>query len=152
MKYFIEVSYLGTNFHGWQIQPNAVTVQSELEIGLSTILGEKISIMGSSRTDTGVHARQQYAHFETSNRVLDTENVKNRLNKFLRSDISVNRLICVFPNDHTRFDAINRKYIYRIVRSKDPFSKEVAALYFKHLDIDQLNKASELLLKYTDFQ
>lgn len=152
MKYFIEVSYLGTNFHGWQIQPNATSVQAEIEFGLSTILGEKIAIMGSSRTDTGVHARQQYAHFECTKAIIDLENTKIRLNKFLKTDIAVKRIRKVFPHDHTRFDATSRKYIYRISPEKDPFIKEIAAVYYKKLDIDKLNEASKILLLHTDFQ
>ena len=106
MKYFMEVSYLGTNFHGWQIQPNAPSIQGELEHALSTVLGENISIMGSSRTDTGVNARQQFAHFKTSRKLLELENLKNRLNRFLKSDIAVKSIFSVFPEDHTRFDAL----------------------------------------------
>ena len=152
MKYFMEVSYLGTNFHGWQIQPNAPSIQGELEHALSTVLGENISIMGSSRTDTGVNARQQFAHFKTSRKLLELENLKNRLNRFLKSDIAVKSIFSVFPEDHTRFDALNRKYIYRIIKSKDPFFKEIAAVYFKELDLSKLNKASEVLLKHIDFK
>ena len=152
MKYFIEVSYLGTNFHGWQIQPNNPSIQGELEHALSTILGENISIMGSSRTDTGVNARQQYAHFRTSKKLGELDALKNRLNRFLKSDISVNRIFSVFPDSHTRFDALNRKYIYRIINSKDPFKREVAAIYFKKIDIEKINEASGILLKHIDFK
>lgn len=152
MKYFIEVSYLGTNFHGWQIQPNQPSIQAELEFALSTILCEKISIMGSSRTDTGVHARQQFAHFIVSKKIKDTENLKIRLNKYLKNDIATKRIFAVFPNDHTRFDALNRKYIYRIIATKDPFKKDWAAVYFKELDLGKLNKASQFLLKHIDFK
>lgn len=152
MKYFIEVSYLGTNFHGWQIQPNAPSIQGELEFALSTILGEKISIMGSSRTDTGVHARQQFAHFVYSKKINDTSNLKIRLNKFLSDDIAVNNIFKVFPNDHTRFDAETRKYIYRIIPFKDPFKKDFTAVYFREMNIAELNKASQILLKHMDFK
>lgn len=152
MKYFIEVSYLGTNFHGWQIQPNAPSIQGELEFALSTILGEKISIMGSSRTDTGVHARQQFAHFVYSKKINDTTNLKIRLNKFLSDNISVKNIFMVFPNDHTRFDAESRKYIYRIIHFKDPFKKDFASVYFREMNMVELNRASQILLKHTDFK
>lgn len=152
MKYFIEVSYLGTNFHGWQIQPNDLSIQGELEFALTKILGEKISIMGSSRTDTGVHARQQYAHFKTSKKLSELDALKNRLNGFLKSEIGVTRIFSMFPNDHTRFDALNRKYIYRIIKSKDPFKKDLATVYFKELDLEKLNEASKVLLNHIDFK
>ena len=89
MRYIIEISYIGTNYHGWQIQPNGNSIQEELEKALSTILGEKISINGSSRTDTGVHARQQYAHFDSINPLDNLEKLKTRINKFLPKEISI---------------------------------------------------------------
>ena len=152
MKYFIAVSFLGTNFNGWQKQPNAPSIQEEIEAALTRILNEEISIMGSSRTDTGVHARQQYAHFATQKKIKDTEGLRIRLNKFLKSDISVYRVFAVFPDCHTRFDALNRKYIYRIIRAKDPFKKDFAAVYFKELDIEKLNDASLKLLEHINFK
>ena len=152
MKYFIEVSYLGTNFHGWQIQPNDNSVQEDLETALSMILGEKIQINGSSRTDAGVHSRQQYAHFETTKKIKDLEALKIRLNKFINKDLAVNNIILMAQNCHSRFDAESRKYIYRISNHKDPFFKDFQALYYKNLDIDKMNEACQYLFKYINFK
>jgi tRNA pseudouridine38-40 synthase len=152
MKYFLEVAYLGTNFHGWQIQPLESSIQGDLEAALSLILGEKITLMGSSRTDTGVHAMQQFAHFNTSQKIKDIISLKNRLNGYLHSDISIIRFCLVSPACHSRFNAISRKYIYRIIETKDPFVQGFAALYFKNLSLDLLNEASKKLLIHTDFK
>lgn len=151
MRYFIEISYLGTHFHGWQLQKDgAPTIQGEVEKALSTILNTPVFIQGSSRTDTGVHARQQFAHFD----VITALNapVIDRLNRFLPKDISVLNLYPVKEDTHARFDATARKYIYRIIHRKDPFKKEFSALYTRRPDVDLMNRAAEILFRHTDFQ
>ena len=152
MRYIIEISYIGTNYHGWQIQPNGNSIQEELEKALSTILGEKISINGSSRTDTGVHARQQYAHFDSINPLDNLEKLRTRINKFLPKEIAILNIHKVFSICHSRFDAINRKYVYRISRIKDPFNIDISAIYYHELDINLMNDASKILLNHQDFQ
>jgi tRNA pseudouridine38-40 synthase len=152
MRYIIEISYVGTTFHGWQIQPNANTVQEEIEKAISLVLGEKTPINGSSRTDVGVHARQQFAHFESDNLRIETQKTTNRLNKLLPKDIAVKNINKVFPKQHTRFDALSRKYIYRISRQKNPFHFSISALYSHDYDLALMNEAAALLLKYENFK
>ena len=151
MRYFIEISYLGTHFHGWQLQKDgAATIQGEVEKALSTILNMPVFVQGSSRTDTGVHARQQFAHFDVP--VELSAPIIERLNRFLPRDISVRNLYPVKEDTHARFDAIGRKYIYRIIHRKDPFKKEFCALYTRRPDVELMNRAAGLLFNYTDFQ
>lgn len=152
MRYFIEVAFLGTHFHGWQMQKNAASIQEELENALSTILERKVGIHGSSRTDTGVHARQQYAHFNLESPLEDIQNLIYRMNRFLHKDISVSSIAEVAEDAHARFDALGRKYIYRIIQKKNPFIKDIAALYTRAMDLDQMNKACKMLFDHTDFQ
>lgn len=151
MRYFIEISYIGTHFHGWQLQKDGVpTIQGEVEKALSTVLNTPVFIQGSSRTDTGVHARQQFAHFDVEDRL--EPSVIDRLNRFLPRDISVRNLYPVKEDTHARFDATGRKYIYRIIHRKDPFKKEFSALYTRRPDVEAMNRATALLFNYTDFQ
>lgn len=152
LRYFIEIAYLGKGFHGWQLQENAATVQGELESALSTIMGIKVAIHGSSRTDTGVHARQQFAHFDLSEAIEDISKLVLRLNRFLHKDISVRGIYPVAEDAHCRFDASARKYIYRIVHQKDPFLKDIVALYTKVPDVRLMNEAASILFKHIDFQ
>ena len=152
MRYFIECSYKGTNYCGWQIQENANTVQAEIEKALSILLKIPISIMGSSRTDTGVHAMQQVAHFETENENLNLENLSYRLNKILPFDISVKRIYPVKEDYHCRFEATSRKYEYHISPHKNPFQKSLYYQFNHDLSIDLMNSACEKLFQYTDFE
>jgi tRNA pseudouridine38-40 synthase len=152
LRYFIEIAYLGTVFHGWQSQENAATVQGELELALSTIMGNKIAIHGSSRTDTGVHARQQFAHLDLANPIEEIDKLVLRLNRFLHKDISVRGIYPVSDEAHSRFDATGRKYIYRIIHQKDPFLRSYAALYTRVPDMERMNAACQVLFKHIDFQ
>ncbi|MFN8428648.1 MAG: tRNA pseudouridine(38-40) synthase TruA [Spirosomataceae bacterium] len=152
MKYFLEISYIGKNYCGWQIQPNANTIQEELEKAFFLIFSERITINGSSRTDTGVHARQQFAHFEIQTEIFNTVQLINRLNKILPEDISVQNIYHLSEDSHSRFDAVSRKYIYRIIHNKDPFHKDIAALIFKKPDLELLNKSCYILKKHIDFE
>ena len=116
-RYFIFISYRGTNYHGWQLQPNSVTVQKVLDEALSTVLNEEILTTGAGRTDTGVHASFFCAHFESENDHLDThKNLVFRLNRFLPHDISVTSVVKVIPDAHARFSAQSRTYMYFITR------------------------------------
>lgn len=151
MRYFLEVAYNGTNYHGWQIQRNAHSVQAEIQQALSILLRNPTDILGSGRTDAGVHAIQQFAHFDTEQTFDLAESVR-KLNGILPQDISVKRIIPVKKTDHTRFDATQRHYMYRIHREKTPFLQNVSYYNFHSLDVEQMNKAAKILLKYEDFQ
>lgn len=152
MRYFIECSYRGTNYSGWQIQENAHTVQAEIESGLSILLNKPIAITGSSRTDAGVHAVKQVAHFDIEVDNLNPENLAYRLNKILPFDISIKRIYPVRENYHCRFEAISRKYQYRISALKSPFQNGLYYEFNRDLNIELMNKASQKLFQYLDFE
>ena len=150
MRYFIQFAYNGKNYFGYQIQPNQISVQEEMEKALSTILREEVKITGAGRTDTGVHARKIYAHFDTEKEVSDQ--LADRLNAFLPADISVQNIFPVKDDFHARFDATYRTYEYLIFQGKDPFSIESAwQMWKKKLDVDAMNEACKILFEYTDF-
>lgn len=150
-RYFLYFSYKGTNYHGWQKQNNAHTVQAELEKALYTILREEIPVTGAGRTDAGVHAKYMVAHFDFSDRIDDKDKFVGRLNRVLPADIAVTKIIEVNSDAHARFDAISRTYKYYISLKKNPFSPELyTSINFK-LDIDLMNKAASLLLDTSDF-
>ncbi|HYW95506.1 MAG TPA: tRNA pseudouridine(38-40) synthase TruA, partial [Bacteroidales bacterium] len=149
MRYFIELAYRGTNYHGWQIQPNAVTVQSKLEEALSVILREDISVIGAGRTDTGVHASYFVAHFDTKKPVNDE--MVYKLNGYLPPDITVYDVRCVSKDAHARFDALSRTYRYLIVQKKHPFAKGLTTFIPYEINVDRLNEASTMLLNFSDF-
>lgn len=148
-RYFIELAYKGTNYHGWQVQPNAITVQQVLEDALSKKLQETIKITGAGRTDTGVHASFFVAHFESETEV--NEKTIFSLNRILPKDISVFNIYEVQLNKHARFDAKIRTYEYRISTIKDPFYNETTAFIPAEYNLELLNFASDILLTYTDF-
>ncbi len=151
MRYFLDISYNGANYHGWQIQANADTVQGELQDCLSKVLRCGVEIMGSGRTDTGVHARQQIAHLDIKKPVKVSDLIF-KLNSILPVDISVNAVRAVRPEAHTRFDAEERAYQYFINRAKSPFSTGLS-YYFNHeLDVEGMNKAAAKLLGEQDFE
>lgn len=150
VRYFIEFSYNGKNYFGYQIQPEAISVQEELEKALSTILRENIKTTGAGRTDTGVHAKKMFAHFDTE-QALDG-NLSRRLNSFLPPDISVKRIFQVKDDFHARFDATFRTYEYYISLEKNPFTQESAWQHWrKPLDVDTMNEACTILFEYEDF-
>ncbi|PLX16281.1 MAG: tRNA pseudouridine(38-40) synthase TruA [Marinilabiliales bacterium] len=151
-RYFIQLSYKGTKYHGWQIQPNAISVQEILNKAFSTILREDIEITGAGRTDTGVHASYFMAHFDTSQKDLHNNSKLNfKINGILPNDISIQEIFLVKDDAHARFDATSRTYHYCLHQQKDPFLTETS-YYFSHkLDIDLMNKACELLKQFTDF-
>lgn len=151
MRYFIKFSYNGTLYHGWQQQPNAVSVQETLNKALSTILNSTIVVMGAGRTDTGVHARQMFAHFDFES-VIDAPIIIHKLNSYLPKDIAVFDIIKVHDDAHARFDAKSRTYEYHITTKKDVFQDELSWHLSQKLDINKMNEASQLLLDYTDFQ
>ncbi len=151
MRYFIELAYRGTRYHGWQIQANALSVQEAFNKSLSTLLKEEVTTIGSGRTDTGVHALQQYVHFDTEKVLLPHPHIY-QLNALLPPDIVVKQIFNVSDKAHARFDAVARSYEYRISTCKDPFLTDMSYLYTKLLDISQMNEAASILLQHTDFE
>ena len=150
MRYCIEFSYSGKNYFGYQIQPNQISVQEVLENALSTILREKIKTTGAGRTDTGVHAKKIFAHFDTEKSL--PENLTYQLNSFLPSDISISRIFEVRNDFHARFDATFRTYEYYITLEKNPFTQESSwQIWKRDLDVNQMNEACEILFEYKDF-
>ncbi len=150
MRYFIEFSYNGKKYFGYQIQPKENSVQEELEKSLSTLLREEIKTTGAGRTDTGVHAKKMYAHFDTQQ--LIDENLPYRLNSFLPSDISIKRIFQVADDFHARFDATFRTYEYYISLEKNPFTEDFAWQFRKpNFDVEKMNEACKILFEYEDF-
>jgi len=145
LRYFLEIAYNGAAYHGWQVQKNARSVQQVLNETLSTVLREKIEVMGSGRTDTGVHAEQQFIHFNTEHDLQESKHLYP-LNAILPPDISVKRIYEVTPKAHARFSAHARSYEYRITRNKNPFLIRTSYFYHKALDFDKMNEAAALLL------
>lgn len=152
MRYFIELSYNGKNYHGWQIQPDASSVQETVQKALSTLIREEIDIVGAGRTDAGVHASQIFAHFDIE-KVIDTTEIKNRLNAFLPDDIVIEAIFEVNDEGHARFDAVSRSYEYKIWLGRNPFLLDTTwQLYQQKLSVEKMNEAASVLLNYTDFK
>ncbi len=151
MRYFIELSYAGTNYHGWQSQPNAVTIQEQLEKALSLLLRSSVKITGAGRTDAGVHARQMFAHFDTEI-LFDPDNLIYKLNSFLSNDIAIYKIFKVHSGAHARFDAVSRSYSYYMHRKKNPFFNDFSWYFKKKLNLEQMNEAAQKLLLYDDFK
>lgn len=151
MRYFIKLAYNGTQYHGWQSQPNASSVQETLSKAISVILNSKINVIGAGRTDTGVHAKQMYAHFDFET-PFDCASLVDKLNSYLPQNIVIHAIFLVSDTAHARFDATKRTYEYHIHSFKDVFLQESSWYFRQELDIDLMNKAAELLVKHTDFQ
>ena len=151
MRYFIELSYNGKNYHGWQIQPDVISIQEKLNFTVSTVLQEKIEVVGAGRTDTGVHASQMFAHFDTENELKG--DISYKLNSLLPHDIIVHEVFSVDTEKHARFNAISRSYEYKIWLGRNPFLLDLSwQLHSQSLNVDLMNTAAKLLLEYTDFQ
>lgn len=150
-RYFIKLAYNGTNYHGWQIQENAHTVQAELNEKISLMLRESVNLVGCGRTDTGVHAREFYAHFEISEELNDLQDLSFRLNGFLPEDIVIFEIFEVPEDFHSRFDAQSRTYKYYISQRKNPFTSGQSFYYHAQLDVIKMNAACEILYDYSDF-
>lgn len=151
MKYFFEIAYHGKNYAGWQNQANAVGIQSVIENALSQIFRTEIKIVGSGRTDTGVHCEQQFFHCDLV-KTFEYDNLIQKLNSFLPRDIVVKDIRKVKGDANARFDAQERTYFYRITRKKDPFLEGLAWHFFKPVDVQTMNKAAALLLGEHDFE
>lgn len=151
MRFFIQFSYFGKAYHGWQNQPNAITVQEVLENALSKLLNNPISLMGAGRTDTGVHAKEMYAHFDFEQLTRIPE-LLFRLNSYLPNDIAVQRIFEVIDDAHARFNASARTYEYHISKTKDPFIMDLAHFIWKDLDLVEMNTAAGFLIGKKDFE
>ena len=151
MRYFIELSYNGKNYHGWQMQPDAISIQEKLNEALSKVWQETIEVVGAGRTDTGVHAKQMFAHFDAQSQV--KEEIVYKLNSILPNDIVVSKLVEVEPEKHARFDAVSRSYEYKIWLGRNPFLLDFYwQIHSQYLDVKAMNQAAKILLKYKDFQ
>ncbi len=151
MRYFLYLAYDGTNYHGWQVQPNAITIQSCIEEALQTLLRQATPITGAGRTDAGVNARLMVAHFDTTAPIPDTNIFADRLNRILPPDISIYRCTPVTDEAHARFDATSRTYKYYIIDHKSPFAERYAWRYRGTLDVEAMNRAAQQLYRFTDF-
>jgi tRNA pseudouridine38-40 synthase len=148
-RYFLEVSYKGTNYSGFQIQQNANSIQAEIEKAFQILQKEKIGLTGSSRTDAGVHALQNFFHFDFAGEI--NSHFVYKMNAILPGDIVVEKLIAVKPESHCRFDAISREYKYFIYRYKDPFLKDRAFYFPYKLNMELMQQAADLIKTYSDF-
>ena len=151
MRYFIEFAYNGKNYCGWQYQPHSPSVQETLNKALSTLLRTPIDVVGAGRTDTGVHARQMYAHFDFDAEI-NWEVIAHKLNAFLPQDIVVYRFIPLHSDAHARFDATSRTYEYHIHTYKDAFENEGSWYHFHPLNVNKMNEAAQVFFNHTDFK
>jgi len=151
MRYFLELAYDGSEFHGWQRQPNAITVQESIESALNKILSEDISIVGCGRTDTGVHASQYFTHFDTVADLADID-LSYKLNAVLPDSIAIYQTFQVDDEAHARFSAIERSYQYRIIRRKDPFELPYAWSFYRDLDLEAMASVTKHFIGQKDFK
>lgn len=149
-RYFIYLSFDGTAYHGWQIQPNGITVQQVLQERLSTLLQRNINIVGAGRTDTGVHAHLMVAHFDYDGDI-DCEQLPYKLNRMMPRDIAINKIIEVSPDLHARFSALSRTYHYYIHTNREPFRRFYSLEMPYKLDFEAMNEAAKHLLDVNDF-
>ena len=150
-RYFIYLAYDGTNYHGWQIQPNGISVQECLMKALATFLRREIEVMGAGRTDAGEHATLMVAQYDFEGDALDVELVADKLNRLLPPDISVYQVRRVKSDAHARFDATARTYKYYITTSKNPFNRQYRCRIHGNLDFKRMNEAAQELFGYSDF-
>lgn len=150
MRYFITFSYDGTAYHGWQIQPHSVSVQEEIQKALSTLLRRPMEVVGAGRTDTGVHARKMFAHFD-SEYELECPQLVYKLNKLLPRDIAVQQVERVDDDMHARFSAKSRTYHYYVHLDKNPFLRSYSWQVYGNPDFELMNRAAAVLMEYTDF-
>lgn len=151
MRYFLKLAYNGSGFHGWQSQPNAVSVQETIENALCTVFRTPVALTGAGRTDAGVHARCMYAHFDLDEEISDKKRILLSLNRLVGKDISLYDIIPVSPDAHARFDASMRTYKYFVTFEKSPFLRAFSWHSPSRLDIDRMNEAAALLIDTKDF-
>ena len=151
MRFFITLSYDGTRYHGWQVQPNGPSVQEKLQWALSTILRQDIQVTGAGRTDAGVHARMMVAHFDVETMVYELQDLTYKLNRLLPQDIAIQMMEPVSDEMHARFSATSRTYHYYIHTVKDPFLRAYSCELHYPLDFQLMNEAAAILMTYEDF-
>ncbi len=151
VRYFLDISYKGTNYSGWQIQSNANTIQAELNKALKVLIIDPIETLGSGRTDAGVHANQQIVHFDT-NSSINADDFIYKLNSLLPKDIAVRSLKKVRPDAHARYDATSRSYRYFIHTKKEPFVENSSYFFHQQLDVEFIRSAVDFLSEQTDFE
>ena len=151
-RYFIELSYNGSAYHGWQRQLNAISIQQVLEEALSKLLSKSIVISGAGRTDAGVHALQMFAHFDVAQEIDRPEELVFLLNAFLKKDITIKKIQRVKSNAHARFDATDRSYEYHISSVKDPFRSGLYYYLKNKPNVDLMNQATKIILEHENFQ
>lgn len=151
MRFFITLSYDGTRYHGWQVQPNGPSVQEKLQWALSTILRQDIQVTGAGRTDAGVHARMMVAHFDVETMVYEQQDLTYKLNRLLPQDIAIQKMEPVSDEMHARFSATSRTYHYYIHTVKDPFLRAYSCELHYPLDFQLMNEAAAILMTYEDF-
>ncbi len=151
MRFFFEITYNGTEYHGWQNQPNAISVQQVVEDSMTKVFGRKTTIVGSGRTDTGVHCVQQFFHADVD-KEFDEAVWLVKLNSILPRFIAIRSIVPVKPDANARYDALERSYEYKITRVKDPILVGRAYYFFRELDIKTMNKAARLLCGEHDFE
>ena len=149
-RYFIYFSYDGAAYHGWQVQPNAITVQQVLEEALAKLVRQPVPLVGAGRTDAGVNAACMVAHGDFPCEI-DCAQLVYKLNKILPPDIAVSDVRRVKDDAHARFDALSRRYNYRVVTAKSPFARRYACRVLPGVDFEAMNRAAEILYEYTDF-
>ena len=155
-RYFLYLAYDGTSYHGWQIQPNGISVQEVLQKALATLLRQPVSITGAGRTDTGVHARMMVAHFDFEYaddpvRRIDGRWLTDKLNRLLPPDSSIYKTVPVVADAHARFDALSRTYHYYLHFGKSPFLRAYSCRLYRMIDFEKMNEAAAALFDYTDF-
>ena len=151
MRFFIILSYDGTRYHGWQVQPNGPSVQEKLQWALSTILRQDIQVTGAGRTDAGVHARMMVAHFDVETISYELQDLTYKLNRLLSQDIAIQKMESVSDEMHARFSATSRTYHYYIHTVKDPFLRAYSCELHYPLDFQLMNEAAAILMTYEDF-
>jgi tRNA pseudouridine38-40 synthase len=150
-RYFLEISYDGTAYHGWQVQPNGISIQQAIEEKLAVLFKQPIQITGSGRTDAGVHAMRQYAHFDCEQLPCTKDELAYKLNRMLPIDISVRDVYKVTDTAHARFDATLRSYHYHISFVKDPFRYKYRYSLWQPLNVPLMQEAAKMLFNYQDF-
>ena len=150
-RYFIELAYKGTSFHGWQIQPNAVSVQSVLQDALGKALRAQTDIVGAGRTDTGVHASYYVAHFDVGDEIENTDRLVDKVNRILPKEVAVFSVLAVPDDSHSRFHALWREYEYWVVLEKKPFLNGLVHRLWRSPDFELMNRAAEILFAHNDF-
>jgi tRNA pseudouridine38-40 synthase len=153
MRYFVELAYNGTPFFGWQRQPKQISIQEVLEDAFAMLLKNNIELVGCGRTDTGVHAKQYFAHFESDDLFSDSycDKLTHKLNSFLPKEIVIYRIFQVKDDDHARFSALDRTYRYYVATSKDPFRFQYSYRVYGKLNLQAMNSAAGFLLGNKDF-